>query len=398
MGKNNNRKRKKNNGGIPQRNKKSATSVSPPPHAVPRKAAPASLPLPFPARLKVPKDSFLRNEEPYIESFQAALDTSYEGFAVDMPGVIKASTEEAVQNALNRLEELGFFRTDVTQPFGLGTKCAKTYVTRCLLGNQGTTYKYLGLRMFCHPWDAAGDEAVQVIRQLNHALTQRTEHHLSELSEKRRKRGESIQGRAGFDICLINRMEHSPDLKEEPSMGEGKCAVSWHADSSLEHFSTIAVYQTIVDKKNDTNTDNWSVALRVAHHAEGPESGRRGNDIQSTLVPGTPTLSVSLPSAAAYYLLDDFNHHHQHAVVSEGDSSSDNIRYSCTHRLLRQSHNVNFILERCKKTCTLFHKKGNKIWRPEQLLLTEIESEWIRQFYIQGKQHCDLLWKVSAVK
>ena len=137
------------------------------------------------------------------------------------------------------------------------------------------------------------------------------------------------------------------------------------------------------------------MALRVAHHAEGPESSRRGRDIQSSLAGNTPTLSVSLPSGSAYYLLDDFNHHHQHAVVSGGNS--EDVRYSCTYRLLRTSHNINFMLERCRKVCSLFHKKGSKIWRPEQLLLTEIESEWIRQFYIQGKQHYDLLWKVCSV-
>lgn len=361
--------------------------------------ASASLPLPFPSGLAVPENSFLRNQDPYKEAFQAAIDTSYEGFVVDMPRVIREPTEETIQDALNRLEELGFFRTDVTQPFGLGTKCAKTYVTRCLLGDRGTTYKYLGLRMFSHPWNSKScdEEAVQVIYQLNESLTKRTEHHLSELCTKRSKRGGTVQGRAGFDICLVNRMEHSPELKEEPSLGEGKCAVSWHADSSLEHYSTIAVYQTIVgNDDSDTTKDSWSVALRVAHHAEGPESSRRGTDIQSSLVDNTPNLSITLPSGSAYYLLDDFNHHHQHAVVS-GGSSSDDIRYSCTYRLLRASHNVNFILERCKKVCSSFHKKGSKIWRPEQLLLTEIESEWIRQFYIQGKQHYDLQRKVRAL-
>jgi hypothetical protein len=250
--------------------------------------------------------------------------------------------------------------------------------------------------MFSHPWNEKdGDDAAQVIHQLNETLTKRTEHHLSELADKRSKRGGgSTQGRAGFDICLVNRMEPSADLKDEPSIGFGKCAVSWHADSSLEHYSTIAVYQTIVNEKKDSANKDWSVALRVAHHAEGPEASRRGTDIQSTLVTDTPTISVSLPSGSAYYLLDDFNHHHQHAVISEG--SSHNVRYSCTHRLLRQSHNVAHILERCQKTCSLFHKKGTKIWRPEQVLLTEIESEWIRQFYIQGKQHHDLLWKVRV--
>jgi hypothetical protein len=41
---------------------------------------------------------------------------------------------------------------DVTQPLGLSTKLAPTYVRRTLAGENGITYKYLGLRMFSHPW------------------------------------------------------------------------------------------------------------------------------------------------------------------------------------------------------------------------------------------------------
>jgi hypothetical protein len=41
---------------------------------------------------------------------------------------------------------------DVTQPLGLGTKLAPTFVRRTLVGENGITYKYLGLRMFAHPW------------------------------------------------------------------------------------------------------------------------------------------------------------------------------------------------------------------------------------------------------
>lgn len=372
----------------------------------------ASLPLPFPPGLPLPKDAFLCNTEPYKKSFQAAIDTCYEGFAVDLQ--INDVTEAQVQTALLDLERKGFFRTDVTQPFGLGTKCAKTYVTRCLLGDEGTTYKYLGLRMFSTPWNLPSTEkkpekslGVQTIQHLNQALTRRTENHLARLAQKRcQRRGheETTRGRAGFDICLVNRMTHSAELKEEPSMKRGKCAVSWHADSSLEHFSTIAVYHTIMSNDSNNTSDNlandWSVALRVAHHCEGPEASRRGTNIQSTLVTEAPSLSVSLPSGSTYYLLDDFNHHHQHAVVSQphgrsSETTNRSVRYSCTHRLLRESHNVMYILERCQKACSMFHKKGSKLWRSEQLLLNEIESEWIRQFYVQGQQHYDLLWKVS---
>ena len=419
------------------------------------------LPLPFPKAAPHPFNDFLRDEEPYKESFKLACKTSYEGFVIDdnplqldkTEGSGNSDDETTIQVALNKLLDNNYFRTDVTQPFGLGTKCAKTYVTRCLLGERGTTYKYLGLRMFAHPWENTK------IKTLKENLSLRTKHHLNELNQSRQKRNAShlTKGRSDFDVCLINRMEISDHLKRlegEESMGNKdntiQTSVSWHADSSLEHFSTIAVYQTIVPSSSSTannatttatfnnnhnhnniDNNNWYVALRVAHNSEGPNAGKRATDIDSSIVKETPPIAANLPSGSAYYLLDDFNHHHQHTVLAvtqksnnkdedtndekrkkkqkinhENDqysSSSDatsaallpqdaGIRYSCTYRLLRESHNVNHVIARCKTVCSNFHRKGPKIWRSEQLLLSELESEWIRQFYVQGTQHHDLLW------
>jgi alpha-ketoglutarate-dependent dioxygenase FTO len=351
------------------------------------------LPLLFPSALRRPSNDFLRDEGPYKESFQVALKTAYEGFVVDN----SVGKEQVVARYLEQIVKNKYLRRDVTQPFGLGTKCAKTYVTRCLMGEPGTTYKYLGLRMFAHPWERTEIEA------LGATLTQRARQHLQTLSEKRsRRNAPRTKGRADFDICLINRMEARDDLKSEPTIGNAKATVSWHADSSLEHYSTIAVYQTLVPPKKQTNIiqcndsqEKWFVALRVAHNSEGPQSSRRGTDIESSIVKEAPPIAASLPSGSAYYLLDDFNHHHQHTVLTNGDLASAGVRYSCTFRLLRESHNVDHMIARCQAACSNFHKKGSKLWRSEQLLLTELESEWIRQFYIQGSQHHDLLWPVS---
>jgi hypothetical protein len=201
----------------------------------------------------------------------------------------------------------------------------------------------------------------------------------------------------------------------------------------LENYSTIAVYQTLVDNDDNKNinskvdrknpqddTSNWMVGLRVVHHSEGPtQSLRRGTAIESAVVSETPPVAISLPNRSAYYLLDDFNHHHQHAVILKSPSTSsskherlannvtagkgtgsrnvdaksrDVVRYSCTFRLLRESHNVNDWIRRGHNACNQFHKKGLRLFRSEQLLLTEIESDWIRQFYIQGSKHYKLLW------
>ena len=243
--------------------------------------------------------------------------------------------------------------------------------------------------MFAHPWPNS-------VLQLRDHLSKCTAHHLRDLDAKRAQRGApATVGRSTFDICLINRMTAASELKEDPT-SRLKTTVSWHADSSLEHYSTIAVYQLILgdEKKGGKDKDSssdWSVALRVAHNSEGPDcSSQRRGSLEDSVVRETPFLAVSLPSNSAYFLLDDFNHHHQHTVLTDANSAS--TRYSCTFRLLRESHNVSFLLERCRRTVSQFHKKGHKVYRSEQLLLTELESEWLRQFYIQGQQHRDLLW------
>jgi len=370
-------------------------------------------PLAFPRDVKdllLPKSGFLRNEGDSKNSFQMALRTSYEGFAYDNANEERIFAHEEIKKSLLAMDSAGMFRTDVTQPFGLGTKCAKTYVTRCLLGEEGTTYKYLGLRMFSHPWNGGGvpsqllQKSIYTISQLNAKLVERTKAHLQDLAEKRLERGRPApQGRALFDVALINKMEFTGDLKTEPMFGTERCAVAWHADSSLEHYSTIAVYHTILKHNQDEvkikdgdrpSKGDWSVALRVVHNAEGPAVPRRrlGNDLTSSIVTDTPPIAVTLSSGSAYYLLDDHNHHHQHAVIAPREGAV-GTRFSSTHRLLREGHTVQCIIARCASVVSNFHRKGIKVWRAEQLLLNEIEFEWLRQFYIQGEGNKELLWK-----
>lgn len=275
-----------------------------------------NLPLP-------PNQSFVQNNGNYQKAYTKALETSYEGFVYDGPDAKTGDgralfAHDKIRNALQTMEKANLFRTDVTQPFGLGTKCAKTYVTRCLLGERGTTYKYLGLRMFSHPWNASGADvsdkslrdALQTVAELNDTLTDRTATHLSALDSKRKERGvphPTIKGRTKFDISLINRMVTSEDLKAEPMTNKGRCTVSWHADSCLEHYSTIGVYHTLFEdsandssggkKKLEPDGSGWSVALRVAHNSEGPAASSRG---EIDVVAETPVISTSLPSGSAY--------------------------------------------------------------------------------------------------
>jgi FTO catalytic domain/FTO C-terminal domain len=425
--------------------------------------------------LALPSGGFLRDVPPYRDTYRLALETSYEGFLVDkwqdlgydcgqrdreaMPDLSRDRIATALHSTNTKAsdgrqeipgmwepmaEKQRFFRTDVTQPFGLGTPCAPTYVTRCLVGDYGTTYKYLGLRMFSHCWDKDGssESCLDILRNLRDGASRRTTNHLDNLARKRNV-GRDTLGSNKFDICLVNRMDPNvSNLKPitntsipEPNGTkpikvttvkhvEHPCTVSWHADSSLEHYSTIAVYQCLIPQENgrkvrtsdgcsESSTDSedgggWAVALRVVPHAEGPRvvksigkssSENSGSSIESSVDTTTPSLLASLPNHSMYYLLDDFNHHHQHAVVTtanKNNNSSDPsfLRYSCTFRKLRESHNVSYMLDRCQTACSQFHKKGFKLWRSEQLLLSDIESDWIRQFYIQGEDHYQALISV----
>jgi FTO catalytic domain/FTO C-terminal domain len=432
-----------------------------------------SLPLPFPRHLPRPATGFLRNEAPYKESFAAALQTSYLGLAVDESVAIQQNahsptkdnepliTEAQLQSTLQN-EMADYFGTDVTQPFGLGTPCAKTYVTRCLLGDVGTTYKYLGLRMFAHAWpahiSALRDTLQQRVADIHLPELQRQRHQVLQQQQQEAYSTDAtessiplVRGRAQFDVCLVNRMtSQHPHLKVDGIDASCRTTVSWHADSSLEHYSTIAVYQTLIPTSSSSTSNNnnnssssrkgttaptptdstatigtqWSVALRVSPHAEGPTSTSLKSNSSDNNNDGNtesaPPIAISLPSNSAYYLLDDFNHHHQHTVLVSNNAASagsrvpskkrkkgardsqstattasnDWIRYSLTFRLLRESHNVAHILQRCERAvvASLHKPKSSKGIRSLQLLLTEVETEWLRQFYIQGRHHYNVLW------
>lgn len=194
------------------------------------------------------------------------------------------------------------------------------------------------------------------------------------------------------------------DLKNDKIYGMGKTSVSWHKDSGLQDFSSIAVYQTLQSMNNSFNSTNnnsqhknpWRVALRVAD----------GNS-------RTPALSIPLPSGSLYYLLDDFNHQHEHAVIS----GSNSIRYSSTHRVARDGcGSWTYIRDKCDHVLSLnlckkiLITQGNlqtsnmmedfttssqkkqlvKDFRACTQLLTELEFEWILQWHIQGRHHANL--------
>jgi FTO catalytic domain len=272
---------------------------------------PCLLPPPYPSTYFKPADRFLVPED---RDYDRCLQHSYPGFHISLKESFPPGFHESFAWSLQELEPL--YEFDVTQPHGLNTKLSKTYVKRCLVGEKGITYKYLGLRMFSFPWNAGetgSSPATVEIGRLNEQLIQHTEKLMKNGTDSFKSGPNSCR----YNLTLINRCFEDGssagiDFKEEPMFKRDKATVSWHADSTLEHFSTIAVYHatTPIDEPNNT----WRIAMRVSPHAEGPTSSnvrlkaactRDGSD--------TPAVAVPLPNQSCYFLLDDFNHHHQHS-------------------------------------------------------------------------------------
>jgi len=275
-----------------------------------------------------------------------ALETCYKGIVIDPPTSLPPNLPPTkISQTLKSLTP--YYQSDMTQPFGLNTPLAKTYVKRCLVGVKGTTYKYLGIRMFASDWKKAGDGGVA---KLNDWMEVRTSHHLDELGKSR---SYPPCGSNKYTVALINMMtsydkkDKDNKLKKEPDFGNDRTNVSWHADSSLQNYSTIAVYHCILDEggdmaeDRDRERDNWRVGLKVVNDAEGPTMNTRGanvsgvasaessSSLSSARPSDHPKITVALENNATYYLLDDFNHHHQHAVLSPDDKGENKtVRYS----------------------------------------------------------------------
>ncbi|EJK46618.1 hypothetical protein THAOC_34704 [Thalassiosira oceanica] len=225
--------------------------------------------------------------------YEECLSTSYSGFRHE---TVSSALSCQFDTSLEGLDSL--YQYDVVQPGKF--RMTKTSVTRTLVGNPGSTYKYLGLRLFSHPWsdvDERGERqtlrdlgysediasALLTIGRINTELVDRT----NTLLKRHVEPLQPVILPANFSLTLINKMEPSStkkDLKRETLLGGRKISVGWHRDSGLKDFSSICVYQTIKGQELSSSHD-WGVALRTTDHG-GP----------------TPPLVVPLPSGSLYYM------------------------------------------------------------------------------------------------
>ena len=304
------------------------------------------------------------------EHFTGVLEMSYKGLQIDKPEVFDTVFHENMQKVLTELT----YDFDVVQPLGLNTPLARTMVKRVLLGAEGMTYRYLGVRMFSIPF---GKE----LKMCNTCLTKRTRELMN--SEK----GEE------YNVVLVNQClppSEEVKLKFEPTFKDQKVpqSISWHADSMLKHFSSIACYHW--QPKEDEGDEPWRIGLRVEPHSEGPTKNQKGFGSSEAADGGVakgekkaPPVCVELPNGGVYYLLGEMNHHHQHAVFA-----GSGLRYSSTHRVGREGHSFAFIRNKVVK---VLNAKADSVKTVRNLLVTyrELEFEWLRQWYFQGAAHRD---------
>jgi hypothetical protein len=402
--------------------------------------------------------------DPSSANYADVMSKCYTGFKIEQMSEYLPEFSEQFDASLRGLESnTRFLKYDVTQPGGLNTKIARTYVTRCVVGEAGITYKYLGLRIFGYPWTegetGATAETIQ-IGKLNSVLID----HTSKLLLAHVTPEKPYYGSCQYNLTLINRCFPTGvvELKKEPMFEKDNCTVSWHADSSLEHFSSIGVYHVSMQPEGsdpcslasahayvnanagnanagnanagNANAGNagaaasadatasasaieddggWRASLRVRHDSEGPGAGKftHAPKAAAGAAPGcpapgqseeekhpeiymTPPVAVPLPRQCCYHMLDDFNHHQQHSILV-----GETHRFASTHRVCRRDgHTYASIQGRCKSVLQGSGCDVKQI-RAEQSILNDLEFEWIRQYYVQGRQHMEVnVWWAEPMR
>ncbi|KAL3925932.1 MAG: hypothetical protein SGILL_000075 [Bacillariaceae sp.] len=314
------------------------------------------------------------------DSFSEYLQNHYAGF-VHLPVqeyenriVSQDNFHEFSRRALERLRDANYYQYDVVMAGGKHS--SRTFVKRTLVGNPGITYKYLGLRLFAHAWSGPGvSPAMRAIGDMNQHIVQLT------------KQLEN-PGRCDYNLTLINYMEphsHTSIGFKEDSEGLGKVSVSWHSDSSLESLSAIGVYHCLPTQK--AAKWDWRIALRPS-----PDNNAHNGHNQPAPV------AINTKDGDIYFLLGDSNEKYQHCVLAGSQAN----RISSTHRVAVTAEDTyDYILKRVKIARKRFRlqimgeggtearpgRTDAKIIRYCQQVLTEVEMEWVAQYWLQGAQH-----------
>ena len=284
----------------------------------------------------------------------------------------------------------------------------RTRVQRCLVGDAGMTYRYSGVRLFAHPWNAQQEQeatheaatartkadvdsalppaiapSLRLLSALNSHLRSIAEDRLKALAQEMAAAdaapaadaaaassiataasaaasaslpaaslpAPSVFG-AAFNLVLLNYLDpstHALPLRPEPYYSMGPMAVGWHRDESLHPLSTIAVYHS--SEENQPASRAKSSAEDEDETKEQPSNGSRGSGSLWSIALKrawdivTPAIQVPLRSGDSYLMLHALNTTHQHAVLA-----GDHRRFSSTHRsAITEGQTIDGIQRRCEE-------------------------------------------------
>ncbi|CAM9741162.1 unnamed protein product [Chrysoparadoxa australica] len=338
---------------------------------------------------------------PTDEAFNHTRKSHYAGFEHQPANTISNTTHRSFASLFRELDAAGLFLYDIVQAGG--KTVSKTYVTRTLVGEPGITYKYLGTRIFAHPWEgrclqgprgkelAGSDDgglwrggvarAQERLRKAGVPSTLAAAGKLNKWMVARAATAATAapescaatRGSCNFNLALINCMDSGlKGLKPEPLHNMGTCSVSWHADSCLEDYSTIGVYHCTKPEAGK----EWRIAMRCSDK-DGPEGEAAS---------GAPPMVMPLASGDLYMLLGNFNHNREHAVLT-GKTS---LRYSSTHRVSVVEGNTYQEMAKSASEVLDSNPTTPAALQQQQAIMTELETEWICQFYEKGQIHAEV--------
>ncbi|XP_018410223.1 PREDICTED: alpha-ketoglutarate-dependent dioxygenase FTO [Nanorana parkeri] len=356
-------------------------------------------------------DSKLPYVTPKDETFYQLWKTKYAKLAIHEAPETPAELHQNVQKAFLLLLQHGCLFQDLVRLKG---KDVLTPVSRILIGQPGCTYRYLNTRLFAVPWPDDKHsimynteelaDACNAFSELNKFLYNQTRLKLQQYETDAQCSSVSPQQISlendsetnqdemhPYNVTLINYMNpHNMFyLKEEPYFGMGQMAVSWHHDENLLDESTVAVYSYSYQDcaseifEDEKALSNWHVGLKIAWDIE------------------TPGLALPLNPGDSYFMLGDLNKTHQHCVIAGSQP-----RFSSTHRVAECSEGtLNYIKARCQTALNnllVIPSTGEKelkslevdILQQAEKIHNEVEFEWLRQFWFQGKRYtkCSNFW------
>ena len=203
---------------------------------------------------------------PGDDEYEPCVRRAYAGFHVDPPETLARETHDAAVGRPSPCA-LGLFHRDARG------ECRELHVQKALVGERGMTYHYQK-SAFAHsctsrtfpPADPPRFfrldlSPLRVVRELNETLKARSARVLKQTrvttrdDEMMSRHASRHDGSCDFNVALINLMDASAaasrsdvPLKDESRYGMGPTSVSWHSDSSLQPFSTVAVPRVLHER------------------------------------------------------------------------------------------------------------------------------------------------------